>query len=159
MNIYKYHKDQTGETCGEKKRDARKNLCLFIDYCCSFHVYLIKRITGKKHSDSNSLIILFIVILVVATPCLADKQKPQITPTPVRVFKMVEDKEGNLIEHCLIKGNINSKGERIYHCPGWRDYSKTIIEEDKGEMWFCTEVEAINSGWRAPKYPTGPCWF
>lgn len=48
----------------------------------------------------------------------------------------------------LIKGNINSKGEKIYHCPGQRDYTKTVIDESKGERWFATEEEAIKAGWR-----------
>lgn len=48
----------------------------------------------------------------------------------------------------LIKGNINSKGEKIYHCPGQRDYKKTIIDESDGERWFATEEEARNAGWR-----------
>lgn len=48
----------------------------------------------------------------------------------------------------LIKGNINSKGEKIYHCPGQRDYKKTVIDESDGERWFATEEEARNAGWR-----------
>lgn len=47
-----------------------------------------------------------------------------------------------------IKGNINSKGERIYHTPGQRDYDKTIIDESDGERWFATEQEALEAGWR-----------
>jgi len=50
-----------------------------------------------------------------------------------------------------IKGNINSKGERIYHVPGSRYYDSTVIDESKGERWFCTEVEARGSGWRPPR--------
>ena len=50
-----------------------------------------------------------------------------------------------------IKGNINRKGERIYHVPGSRSYAETIIDEGKGERWFCTEAEAIAAGWRAPR--------
>jgi endonuclease YncB( thermonuclease family) len=49
---------------------------------------------------------------------------------------------------CLIKGNINSKGEHIYHVPGQRYYDKTQIDESKGEHWFCTEQEAVRAGWR-----------
>lgn len=60
-------------------------------------------------------------------------------------------------EGCMIKGNINSKGDRIYHCPLWRDYDKTDIDESKGERWFCTEEEARAAGWRSPKYHTGSC--
>jgi hypothetical protein len=49
---------------------------------------------------------------------------------------------------CLIKGNINSKGEHIYHMPAQRYYDKTQIDESKGERWFCTEQEAVGAGWR-----------
>jgi len=50
--------------------------------------------------------------------------------------------------NCTIKGNINSKGEKIYHIIGCPDYSRTIIDESKGERWFCTEAEALAAGWR-----------
>ena len=52
---------------------------------------------------------------------------------------------------CLIKGNISSKGERIYHPPGCRYYNATVIEPAKGERWFCTEAEAVAAGWRRTK--------
>jgi len=53
---------------------------------------------------------------------------------------------------CNIKGNISSKGERIYHTPsGSRSYDKTRISERKGERWFCSEAEARAAGWRPPK--------
>ena len=47
-----------------------------------------------------------------------------------------------------IKGNISSSGEKIYHFPGGQYYDVTQINESKGEMWFCTEEEAISTGWR-----------
>jgi hypothetical protein len=52
---------------------------------------------------------------------------------------------------CVIKGNINPEGERIYHMPGQRYYDKTIVNWIKGERWFCTEEEAISAGWRKAK--------
>jgi hypothetical protein len=52
---------------------------------------------------------------------------------------------------CVIKGNISSSGERIYHVPGQRYYDKTQINEGKGECWFCTEQEAVGAGWRKAK--------
>jgi len=55
---------------------------------------------------------------------------------------------------CQIKGNIGSKGDRIYHIPGSRWYSKTVVSVDKGEQWFCTEVDAKNAGWRKSGLPT-----
>ena len=52
---------------------------------------------------------------------------------------------------CSIKGNINSKGERIYHVPGRGSYPQTEINEAAGERWFCSEDEARRAGWRAPR--------
>lgn len=46
----------------------------------------------------------------------------------------------------LIKGNINAKGEKIYHVPGSANYDRTNPEE-----WFATEEEAQEAGYRAPK--------
>lgn len=48
---------------------------------------------------------------------------------------------------CAIKGNISGNG-RIYHMPGQRDYARTVIDEARGERWFCSEVEARAAGWR-----------
>lgn len=42
-----------------------------------------------------------------------------------------------------IKGNINSKREKIYHVPGGQFYDKTIPE-----TWFFTEEEPRNAGYR-----------
>ncbi len=53
--------------------------------------------------------------------------------------------------NCLIKGNISSSGEKIYHLPGQQYYNKTAIVESAGERWFCTEEEALSSGWRKSK--------
>ncbi len=52
---------------------------------------------------------------------------------------------------CAIKGNINRRGERIYHRPGSASYDDTRIDERRGERWFCTEEEARAAGWRAPR--------
>jgi len=49
---------------------------------------------------------------------------------------------------CLIKGNVSSRGERIYHVPGQEYYEATRISPRKGERWFCTEAEARAAGWR-----------
>ena len=53
-------------------------------------------------------------------------------------------------EKCPIKGNISAKGEKIYHAPWSKHYTRTKVEPEKGERWFCTEAEAIAAGWRAP---------
>lgn len=56
-----------------------------------------------------------------------------------------------LVAGCAIKGNINSRGERIYHVPGQAFYSGTRISATKGERWFCTPAQAEAAGWRAAK--------
>jgi len=54
---------------------------------------------------------------------------------------------------CRIKGNIGSKGDRIYHMPGGRWYDRTVITASKGERWFCSEGEAKAAGWRRAGMP------
>jgi micrococcal nuclease len=49
-------------------------------------------------------------------------------------------------EECIIKGNVNSKGEKIYHLPIQQYYEKTEPEE-----WFCTNEEAEEAGYRISK--------
>lgn len=52
---------------------------------------------------------------------------------------------------CVIKGNIASDGEKIYHLPGQQFYTVTKITESKGERWFCSESDAVAAGWRKSK--------
>lgn len=44
---------------------------------------------------------------------------------------------------CKIKGNINSKGEKIYHMPDGQYYEQTHAEQ-----WFCSEKDAQAAGFR-----------
>jgi endonuclease YncB( thermonuclease family) len=48
---------------------------------------------------------------------------------------------------CVIKGNISERGQ-IYHLPGQENYDRTMINENRGERWFCSESEAKAAGWR-----------
>jgi micrococcal nuclease len=54
-------------------------------------------------------------------------------------------------DECLIKGNISSGGGKIYHLPNQKYYDKVVIDESKGERWFCSEKEAVEAGWRNSK--------
>ena len=49
---------------------------------------------------------------------------------------------------CTIKGNVNAKGDRIYHLEGTRDYVRT-----KPENWFCSVDEAEKAGFRKAGSP------
>jgi len=48
---------------------------------------------------------------------------------------------------CVIKGNVNAQGRRIFHQPGQRDYAATVIDTARGERWFCSTAEAQAAGW------------
>jgi endonuclease YncB( thermonuclease family) len=50
---------------------------------------------------------------------------------------------------CPIKGDISEQGH-IYHVPWSPWYSEIEISEAEKELWFCTEAEAIQAGFRAP---------
>ena len=62
-----------------------------------------------------------------------------ITDSSTVTQKLYVDEQGK----GLIKGNINSKGEKIYHLPGGIYYDQTIPE-----VWFKTEEEAQAAGFR-----------
>jgi endonuclease YncB( thermonuclease family) len=50
---------------------------------------------------------------------------------------------------CTIKGNIDknsAKNNRKYYLPNCAQYQFTLVEEDLGEGWFCTEKEAQSAG-------------
>ncbi|MCH8205920.1 MAG: thermonuclease family protein [Chloroflexi bacterium] len=52
----------------------------------------------------------------------------------------------------VIKGNVDSlTGERAYHVPGGLFYTTTVVDEDQGDRWFCTEDEAVAAGWHRSK--------
>lgn len=50
-----------------------------------------------------------------------------------------------------IKGNVNSKGEKIYHMRGQQDYDKIIMKAEEGDRYFQTEEEARAAGFRPAK--------
>jgi endonuclease/exonuclease/phosphatase family metal-dependent hydrolase len=53
-----------------------------------------------------------------------------------------------------IKGNINSRHQKLYHAPGCPAYANTRIEPSHGERLFATEAEAVAAGWqKAPGCP------
>ena len=79
--------------------------------------------------------------------CTADERVyPSVTPQDSSPAPVTTQNGSS--DSCLIKGNINTAGEKIYHLPGCGSYSKTAIEENRGEKWFCSETEAQTAGWR-----------
>jgi endonuclease YncB( thermonuclease family) len=74
-----------------------------------------------------------------------------IAPWDWRRGKRLEPKQTQQPGICLIKGNINRRGSRIYHVPSGQYYSRTKINQSKSERWFCSEEEAVAAGWRRSK--------
>lgn len=94
----------------------------------------------------------------VATPQVATPQvyaphvyAPQVSATGTTLLAQNNRSGFHPPGNCVIKGNINSRGERIYHTPSSRWYSRTHIDTSRGERWFCSEEEARAAGWRAPR--------
>ena len=56
--------------------------------------------------------------------------------------------EGAPSPDCTIKGNVNRKGERIYHLQNQQFYAKIKMDMGRGKRWFCTLEEAEAAGWR-----------
>ena len=51
-----------------------------------------------------------------------------------------------------IKGIIDRKtGAKHYYMPGHQTYNENIIDNSKGDRWFCTESEARAMGWTENK--------
>jgi len=56
--------------------------------------------------------------------------------------------EGAPSAECTIKGNVNSKGKRIYHTQHQNSYARIKMDKGGGRRWFCTSEEAEAAGWR-----------
>jgi endonuclease YncB( thermonuclease family) len=52
---------------------------------------------------------------------------------------------------CMIKGNVNSSGECIYHTPKSRWYAQIKMQITKGTRWFCSTEDAERAGCRETK--------
>jgi len=53
---------------------------------------------------------------------------------------------------CPVKGNVNRKGDQIYHVKGWRDHAKVRLNPEEGDKCFQTIARAEAAGFRAPAY-------
>lgn len=87
---------------------------------------------------------------VTPTPTQA-RATPTATPQPTRRYITPTTASSDPPDpNCPIKGNINAQtGEKIYHLPGGTYYSRTIIGDVPGELWFCSTQAAVEMGWRA----------
>ncbi|MGO9060181.1 MAG: thermonuclease family protein [Candidatus Binataceae bacterium] len=84
-----------------------------------------------RHRDRNTVILGALSVPVTAQTELLAPASSTTAPSP----------------ECTIKGNVNRKGERIYHMPGQIAYAKVDMR-DPQKRWFCSEDEARAAGWR-----------
>ena len=71
--------------------------------------------------------------------------RPRLTPKPSATYS------GTSVP--VIKGNVESQtGDRLFHVPGDLLYSTTVVSEADGDTWFCTEEQAVTTGWTKSKH-------
>ena len=49
---------------------------------------------------------------------------------------------------CETKGNVNRKGNKIYHVKGWRDHAKVKLKAEAGDQCFRSVFDAEMAGFR-----------
>ena len=101
----------------------------------------LRRRSSLRFIDRRLLVILGLLGILSAVQFM--REGPSALPR-VNAF-------GGSPSGCNIKGNISLTGERIFHVPGQRYYSETVISTYKGERWFCSQWEAWWAGWRKAK--------
>ncbi len=52
---------------------------------------------------------------------------------------------------CAVKGNVNARGDKIYHRQGDRDYARVKIRAEQGDRCFDNEGDARAAGFRAAR--------
>lgn len=87
-----------------------------------------------RHRDKGTVVLGALSVPITAQAQLLEPASAAGAPSP----------------NCLIKGNVNRQGERIYHMPGGLNYAKVNMAAP-GKRWFCTEDEAEAAGWRPAK--------
>lgn len=87
---------------------------------------------------------IFGVIIMPIIALVGIEFSPSTYPSPITLITK---------PRCTVKGNISIEtNNKIYHLPDMEDYESTVIDQSKGEKWFCTESEAISNGWsKAPR--------
>lgn len=56
---------------------------------------------------------------------------------------------GQSTDACAIKGNVNNRGQRIYHVPGDRWFGRLQLHPRQGDRCFLSVEEAESAGFRA----------
>ncbi len=83
-----------------------------------------------------------------------DSEQPFLGGTlPVIQNDTGEDCDYSGTSEPVIKGNVDKQtGEQIYLVPDNLFYSTTKVDSEDGDIWICTEQEAIATGWVKSKH-------
>jgi phosphatidylserine/phosphatidylglycerophosphate/cardiolipin synthase-like enzyme len=115
--------------------------------------------SGLKQQDND--------LIILRDPVLAAKFEARFAEVYSAAEPMSGGEDGKDAEDkcgkppnpaCSIKGNMNAKGECIYHEPNDRDYCRVVMQNcddqgkcAKGKRYFCSAAEAEAAGCRPPK--------
>jgi hypothetical protein len=55
-----------------------------------------------------------------------------------------------LLSGCIIKGDVDEQGNKVYYLPGHPHYGEISIEMGSDDRWFCSISEAGLNGWNLP---------
>jgi len=84
---------------------------------------------------------------LMATSAIADQHLT--TPPELRREHRLPAADGGLRPLCVIKGNIDRNGERVFFVPKAANYHSVRVDLRSGEHWFCSAAEARRAGFRA----------
>jgi micrococcal nuclease len=135
---------ESDPTQGERDKYNRALRYVFLEDGTNFNQWLIEN--GYAHEYTYNLPYKYQLEFKNAEKSARENNRGLWSPTACSQQTTTQSNG-----QCLIKGNINSSGEKIYHVPGGKYYDKTVIDESKGERWFCSEAEAQSAGWRKSK--------
>ena len=92
-----------------------------------------------------------VLIAAIGAPLIVDWMQATPTPSPTAAptgTPLPADSACPAGDAC-VKANISlDTGEKLYHFPGCRYYTQTVIDPAKGERTFVTAAEAEAAGWK-----------
>lgn len=71
---------------------------------------------------------------------------PKVEQAPVVQAQAVPGKDPEQRKNCFIKGLVRFN-TKTYYTPGDKYYYDKVLDKDKGDRMFCSEIEAKEAGW------------
>ena len=65
----------------------------------------------------------------------------------ISLLDLAENGNARVLRPCLIKGIVGPGGTRVYYMPGHSAYERVTVNEEKGDLWFCSRDQAAAAGW------------